>query len=639
MSDEALWAFNILRNSIKMRIVEILGPDKKLSFKEIMDELGDTVYSSLLSNHLKKLREDGVVEQDERGKYFLTQRGLLLYKILLNSKYILLGGTRVRVLHENLYSEDMSSYLTRILSEVASASMPHSKRQRLVSKLIEKFSSMEESVILKDRLLLHLIAEVEDKGWLSEQFSYSIWIGKKHGFDSFVERERIIQRYTVSLLEKGGLLNVFSQNMFFFKMFPRGFLLVHLIDPSVEDVKRVSRESEKISELVLEYSSPPSNLLEIVEFLEKSVPLTVVLNREGALESIRNKVPRDSFHNTLFVVKTRRPLSSDQAMLYTITPLINKGFSVIITSSNTFPSLLNYAIKSGEEEVLHASFSVLLPSLYLRQHLYGMKPDEYVNQVLGDLEKNVLRSRLAKTKHLLGALRLKSPVEAVQLSYVGVEAMYISSMEVYIDLLNDKRSRLYTCRILLEKILDIWRELTRDISDVQVRRVFFAPLHPFNRASAVLNTPTRIPLHVHVNMFSPVSFNTGDLEFYAEKEGKIQSLFPGESLSAAEIKLSQKTSVYEVTTAAKMLEEAGVKTYTFSLGKLKTCLTCGYTSSHLSDVCTRCYSRRLAAMIRPLPRYLEETSPLVDKYMREEYRMRPPFIPKKEDVNLNPATR
>lgn len=63
-----------ISNYIRRKIINLLSDGKKYSFTKIAQEIG-IEDNPKLSFHLKKLKDDGVLEQDEEKKYYLSKLG------------------------------------------------------------------------------------------------------------------------------------------------------------------------------------------------------------------------------------------------------------------------------------------------------------------------------------------------------------------------------------------------------------------------------------------------------------------------------------------------------------------------------------------------------------------------------------
>ena len=94
-------------HSLRRRIVSLLGSKKKMTYSELLKELG--VESSLLSFHLRKLQ--GLVEKRE-GEYTLSRLGFYALRILsciygqrhLGS-YLLISGRAAQIVSDDLLLE------------------------------------------------------------------------------------------------------------------------------------------------------------------------------------------------------------------------------------------------------------------------------------------------------------------------------------------------------------------------------------------------------------------------------------------------------------------------------------------------------------------------------------------------------
>lgn len=78
MGEELSLYYTLLRNPYRRRIVEILGKDGRVSFKDLKEKLDLSV--GAIYYHLDMLTD--FVTQDEDRKYLLSDRGLLLHKLL-----------------------------------------------------------------------------------------------------------------------------------------------------------------------------------------------------------------------------------------------------------------------------------------------------------------------------------------------------------------------------------------------------------------------------------------------------------------------------------------------------------------------------------------------------------------------------
>jgi DNA-binding transcriptional ArsR family regulator len=80
MPDEASRYYTLLRDPARRKIIEMLGEQGKIGFKELRSSLGlgvGTVYY-----HLDMLSD--FITQDKNRKYSLNDRGQLLYRAMKN---------------------------------------------------------------------------------------------------------------------------------------------------------------------------------------------------------------------------------------------------------------------------------------------------------------------------------------------------------------------------------------------------------------------------------------------------------------------------------------------------------------------------------------------------------------------------
>ncbi len=70
-----------ISNYIRRKVINLLSDGKKYSFTKIAQEIGIDE-NPKLSFHLKKLKDDGVIEQDEEKRYYLTTMGKEIAKFI-----------------------------------------------------------------------------------------------------------------------------------------------------------------------------------------------------------------------------------------------------------------------------------------------------------------------------------------------------------------------------------------------------------------------------------------------------------------------------------------------------------------------------------------------------------------------------
>ena len=74
-----------ISNYIRRKIIDMLSTGEKKSFTKIAHTLR-IEDNPKLSFHLKKLKEDGVLEQDEEKKYYLSKTGKEISSFIDNIK-------------------------------------------------------------------------------------------------------------------------------------------------------------------------------------------------------------------------------------------------------------------------------------------------------------------------------------------------------------------------------------------------------------------------------------------------------------------------------------------------------------------------------------------------------------------------
>lgn len=62
-------ALKTISHPIRLKIIEALENDSKLSVQDISKYIGDHIEQSLLSHHLIKMRDKGVLECQKEGQY------------------------------------------------------------------------------------------------------------------------------------------------------------------------------------------------------------------------------------------------------------------------------------------------------------------------------------------------------------------------------------------------------------------------------------------------------------------------------------------------------------------------------------------------------------------------------------------
>jgi len=620
--------FKILSSRVKLSIIEALGPDKKLSFKELMENIGGEVYSSLLSNHLRALRNMGYIEQDDDGKYMLSERGVALYNIVLNAKNYMLSSYGLRVLTREQISYTLEKYLASAIPLLLSPQASHSKYQKIVANIIDSLATGGSETVTEDRVLLHILAEAFRLNIIEEiPEKIRVSIEEKIYPRSVLERvEHVVSSFTYKLIREKRLASIFKDNAVYMKAFPNGFLQIHLIDPDPEELANIAKKHVFFGSLVLEYSRGLSRRdIETIEILDSFLPVTLILKSvgEGEVKEISSRL----FLNTLFVLTN---IATDKDFIKNITLLVNSGNSILLTSSKLIPSLTHFPVTAGKQEFLLLSLSFLLPLLYPSTS-GGVKPEEYMDLVCGDIVEGVVWSQgglFEKARRAAGILGLGDATPTIQLSFVGLEALFLR-LTPYFEIVKDEESTPYAARYIGERAAHL---LSQNICGdppsrhgFQLYSTFFAPLHPYHRALSHTHAPGKTPLHRHVNTYTALSLNATPLRTYLAREARVQTLYPHRSLSIAEIKLGARTSAFEVEDIVKLMGKHDIKTYTLSLSGLARCTTCHYTTPYLRDVCPRCYSRTISRLYRPILAYLEDTSTLLDRYMIDEYSSRPVF--------------
>jgi len=76
------YTLSSLSNSIRRKIIKLLGTGAEMHFIEIARELGIEEEHTKLAFHLKTLRESGIIEQDKEKAYSLTREGRRILEAL-----------------------------------------------------------------------------------------------------------------------------------------------------------------------------------------------------------------------------------------------------------------------------------------------------------------------------------------------------------------------------------------------------------------------------------------------------------------------------------------------------------------------------------------------------------------------------
>lgn len=69
-----------IAHPVKLEILQILGANEPVDVTTICDQLGDQCQISMLSHHLAKMKDNGIVQSEKIGKqvyYRLTDRHIL----------------------------------------------------------------------------------------------------------------------------------------------------------------------------------------------------------------------------------------------------------------------------------------------------------------------------------------------------------------------------------------------------------------------------------------------------------------------------------------------------------------------------------------------------------------------------------
>lgn len=621
--------FKILSSHIKLSIIEALGPDKRLAFKELMKKVGGEVYSSLLSNHLRALRNLGYLEQDSDGKYMLSEKGVALYNIVVSARNFLLSSYGLRVISQDLTSYTLERYLASLIPRLLSPQVPHTKYQKLAAKIIEHVSTQGIESITEDLLLLHVLASAFEMNLIHKlpenvRVSYT---RKKYPQNVLERVEENIREYTFHIIQKQGLIDIFKDNAIFMKAYPGGFLHLHVIDPEPNELIDISKKSKFFGSLIIEYNDRIGNEdIELIRLLDSYIPLTIIIKDVNSINI--DYLSSNLFLNTLFIFPNT-PI--DKEFIKNATLLINSGNSLLFSSSKLLPSIMHFPLTLGEPEYLLISLNILLPVLYSTLS-DRMKLEEYIELVCRDVAEKAaqLYGMHSNTRRIASILGLKDAKPLIQLSFVGLEALFIGYTP-YFDIVRDESSTRYAAKYIAERASHLLSQrFCEDLASkygYSTKKTFFAPLHPYHIAASHQQGRVQSgnPLYYHVNMYTALSFNVGGLNSYIIREANLQSLFSDASPSIAEIKLGARTSVFEIEDLLREMKRSGIITYTFSLSGLSRCSTCYYTTPYLRDVCPRCYSRTISRLYRPILAYVEESSMLLDRYSIDEYSSRPMF--------------
>jgi len=638
--------FKVLSSPIKYGIIEILGSNRRLAFKDIEDELKrltrSEVYSSLLSNHLRVLKNSGYVDQDSRGLYYLTDKGIIAYNLINAAKQNIISKIDKKIVDEEFYSEDMQKKVSDLYVQL---SIPGSykRRRRLLSKILSQLAQDEEEAIPISRALLHVIYNLEREGSLSKT-PYTLRLHDKHlhAIDNVALRDSAVTEYTYMFVQDNSLLKLFSENSVYMKLHPSGVLTLNLVDPPKQKLINVLRKNHLYWELNLIFNNTfIKNISEILPLLDSQLKLTISINIEeidpSYIENSLKKMSLNKFplKNVLIVIKYKNTLLQNKNLIKILSKLINKGYSILFSKSHILPTINHVPSNTSSTSAVLGSVSLLLPSIFLSEK--PVNPLEKITYTIRDIRNIILNKKLRKIQYTLNSLEIRKYELYMHYSFAGLEAALIAINPPYRDLISDASSISYSSKILLSKAEKIIKNIMTIDGGAGISGVttFYSPLYPFHKALSKYLVDEK-PLYLHVNSYSMASYNTAlGMESFLKKNSATHTLPLGHPPYIVEAKMGTRVSAFLLEKAIRVMEQHQIMLYSFSLFPLQRCGSCGYTSPTLRTVCPICFSKDIVTLFRPTLMYTSLKAPYTDRYMLEEYSSRPSLSKFLSSTRLN----
>ncbi|MGB9709227.1 ArsR family transcriptional regulator [Infirmifilum uzonense] len=588
-------------NPHRIMILEFLEQNPR-RYGEIAEALGVT--QAALAHHLKKLEAAGLVEH-KNEVYKTTSLGRKILYLIKNMDVI--SAQDVQVYTTYGFSVPLEEYLDLILS-----SSTVSCRKRLLSEVVKEVKEAIGSDEGVPQSTVNSMAEV---------YAARLRCPLKLQGNVLGLMGREITEQAVSILSEAGLWDLVRSNLILFDSeWERGASSIFLPSPNSEQLKKILKNAELFSEIVLKISPETGGeinyLLDLLLAASPSGSATLLMDISqtgeltgSILSTIETRLP---LGNIILVFKGWEHVS--EKMILLLTRLINSGLQVVFSSGNIFPSGRLYAFKDDDTPTIHfgaASFN--MPFVLDRKRVLS-DPRDFIAAAFSPLER-IVSSYKKLAMRITRVIELdlsREPSYTFHLTFAGLEAGLLLHMPVFSQTFDDPKSykRLvlsYASELLEETI----NHSTAD--DVPIFSTFYTPVPYLSFLTAFHYKHNN---HLNINPLSPFSFNRKlrTAENLLELESSLQGILR-DSISILDIRTVSLTGT-RLKEIFMLAQRKGLKQFTITLTGLYVCNTCGHVIPSRASRCPRCYSRDLSGMVKPQLFYVKRER--LDKWTLEE---------------------
>lgn len=628
MKDKRADVFKTLSHKTRIEIIQLLGKENKLFFKEILAKLNTT--SEKLSFHLKRLRMEGIIDQDRDGYYFLTVKGISYYNLLNYIKTFIFSEKEKNILTKHMHGLSLDVYLKNILSHLISSNIKKHQKRRIYSEIIESIYHISDGEYLdENQILLIILFILEKYNVLKEKVNYNINIINHNFFYKnllypIYQNENLIQYF---LYDRKEMLKFIANNFVTYLLNPRsGIYSLHIYNLNIRDFSKILKKALNIGELSFVLSEITDDFIEKIHIAENLKPLTFVLDlEEDQLIEKFLKQAVDSnvvLNNTLFVIKIDENILKIKKIIKLLSILLNRGYNILFTRTESIVTLRHIVVPSFRKDTLSfGSLVYVLPIIFQNNpRRIDIDPLDFMRLSLKHSLEVMKTDLLKKARETLRALQLSDVYESFQVSYAGFEAALLNSISSYRELARDPKQQTI---VLKDKCETFFEEANKYIGGEDLYFTYINPYHRLNKLLGEDALLRQTSLYLHANNFSPFSFNNRTSpEHQYRLETSFQADMRDRAVSIVEFRVRTRLSAFLLEDILRYAIKNHSNLFTVTVIGLKMCLHCGSYIYHHENVCPKCFSYEVSDLIRPALRYTP--SRLVDPYSREEYYTRQP---------------
>ncbi|MEM3137126.1 MAG: winged helix-turn-helix transcriptional regulator [Thermofilaceae archaeon] len=574
-------------HEIRIRILLHLASKGSSNFTDLIHELNLT--GGKLNFHIRKLRDAGLINVNEKGLYELTSIGRWIVTRLRE-----LGG---------LYGESKKSTLIDYRGVPKSVSFSEIARksgvgysnesEEVIARIWEKLSSSGEPV---SEEILGLLAEIELIGKIGDYICLPPEVSEALA-RSYASREYsgFREELCENIISLKTLRNI-SQTLYDYQL--KGLVFVRnpiytltgaqtvFLQLRNSITKTVARLIDYVDEIVVLIDKVDQEELKTIDNLIPPGKVTVVIDP--------NEPPIDGFRRLGVVIHDFNEWS--ESILDWLT-VINSPVCSIISRGGRIPSisLAEAPVPDAEKAyILPIRVAVPLTTLYVEVKQSGLDAYnilEHVAQECLMLSAHFNTGRIvSRLKGLVENYEVLSP----QLALTGFEA----AMRMH-----HRDLRLSN---LIELANRFWKSISRSISDIDV--------------SASM-PDEKLYSNARTKLFNPLSSCVLSIERSFEEWASVEGATQG---------VLQGGSVWPVASKSHLFSETLIKTLCLAMNRgifrvtfhleFTVCELCGAVAQGLRGICSLCLSNNVTHLIRPLTIY--KPSNLIPDEVKDEYRTR-----------------